>query len=107
MVFKIINKIFKNNPNILIIQLFVVGITLNLFILLFITMKYVNLKIRDGPRGNVGEPGLKGPEGFPDICQKCEPVTKNLGQVKIDNDKEKSLIVKIPQVPVNQPGRPI
>ena len=104
--YKSIESLFKNDSIFIILQIFITGLIINIGLFLFIILHFSKTNILDGLPGGRGVPGPKGPIGLPDACVQCEGVSKTLGQGKIDYDKTNTLLVKLPQVPVEQPGRP-
>lgn len=103
--YKSLNNIFQNAPNISIFNLFYTGLVINIGLCFFIMFYFKNIKIKSGPQGPKGETGNKGPMGPPDTCIQCEPLRKNLGHKAVQNKKQNTLIVPIPEIPVNLPGR--
>lgn len=101
-----IDKLFKNKPNYIIIQIFTLGLFINIGLYFFIYFYYSHSNLVEGPPGPKGQPGIKGPKGEPDSCVQCEPVKQNLGERKLELDRKTKLIVEIPKIPANLPGRP-
>lgn len=105
--YKVINNLFKNAPNYAVINIFYIGLVINIAMFCFIMFEFKNVNIKPGLPGPKGEPGYKGPTGNPDTCLQCEPMRKNLGHRIVEHKKQSTLNVPIPQIPVNLPGRPI
>jgi hypothetical protein len=107
MAYKVIENLYKTKPYFAIIQLFMIGMAINLGVFMFIMMYYKNVDVSPGVKGEKGPVGSKGAMGYAENCEQCGPVAKNLGQHKSEYDKANTLIYRIPQVPANQPGRSV
>ena len=93
---KIIDNIFSKKEYYIIIQIFIVGIMINIIMFMFLTMEFRNIKINPGSLGNRGSPGIKGFTGNPDYCATCNKLSHTLGSKKIENDKKNKIIISTP-----------
>ena len=103
---KIIDNLFSEQDYYIILQIFLVGITINSLILLFLIMVFRDYKFKPGLKGDIGEMGLKGPKGMPDYCSECNKKENTLGDEKIKNDKKK-IRIELPVVSYDAKGEPI
>lgn len=103
-----LKDIFGKEPYYIIIQLFVVGIILNICILLYNKIIFRKINIKIGKRGKQGESGIKGLMGNNDSCSKCENdfQTDTVGSEKIKSDKKKT-IIETPVLSSNIRGKPL
>ena len=101
-----VKKLFDKEPYYIIIQLFIIGIILNIFILLYNKMIFKNMGILKGPRGIQGDGGNQGLMGNNDTCSKCEKGDQKdtVGSEKIKADTKK-VIVETPILSNNVRGR--
>lgn len=103
---KIIHNIFSDAEYYIIIKMFLIGITINSLVLLFLVMIFKDHKFKEGPKGEVGEIGEKGLRGMPDYCSYCNKPENTLGDEKVRKDK-KIIKVEVPVVDYNVKGEPI
>ena len=103
---KIIHNIFSNKDYYNILQIFLIGITINILIFIFLKLIFNNYEIKKGVKGHVGLMGNKGLMGKPDYCASCNVIKKTLGSEKIKKDKNK-IIVQTPVISYDVKGEPI
>ena len=103
-----LKDIFGKEPYYIIIQLFVVGIILNICILLYNKIIFRKINIKIGKRGKQGDGGIKGLMGNNDSCSKCENDFQNdtVGNEKIKSDNKKTLN-ETPVLSTNIRGKPL
>lgn len=105
-VLKIIHNIFSGHEYYIVLQIFLVGFTINSLIILFLIMVFKDYKFKIGSRGEIGDGGEKGLKGLPDYCSECNKVENTLGDEKIKNDKRK-IRVEVPVISYDVKGEPI
>ena len=103
---KFFKNMFSKEPYYIIIQLFVLGMTLNSCILLYNKMIFKKIEIRIGHIGKQGETGQGGLMGNNDTCGTCDNdlQKKTIGSEKLKEDKKK-IIVETPVLSSNIRGR--
>ena len=89
---KIIDNVYGKKEYYIIIQIFLVGIMINIIMFLFLTMVFRKVEIKKGPSGNRGSPGVKGFTGNPEYCADCNKIPQTLGSKKIEKDKDRVVV---------------
>ena len=69
---KFIYNTLRNKEYYIILQMFLIGVCLNIIILLYLTTIFKNKIIKSGSKGPRGPKGDKGDNGENDICNKCD-----------------------------------
>lgn len=103
---KIIDNIFSEKDYFIIMYIFLIGVTINSLILLFLEMVFKNYEFKKGEIGEIGLTGEKGLLGMPDYCSDCNKPENTLGDEKIRLDKKKIKRV-VPQISSVAKGKPI
>ena len=103
---KIIDNIFSEKDYFIIMYIFLIGVTINSLILLFLVMVFKDYKFKKGLIGDIGDIGEKGLKGEPDKCSDCNKLENTLGDEKIRLDKKK-IRVEQPVISYDVKGKPI
>lgn len=103
---KIIDNIFSEKDYFMIMYIFLIGVTINSLILLFLEMVFKDYEFKKGEIGDIGLTGEKGLLGMPDYCSDCNKPENTLGDEKIRLDKKK-IRVEQPVVSYDTKGKPI
>jgi hypothetical protein len=103
---KIIDNIFSEKDYFIIMYIFLIGITINSLILLFLEMVFKDYEFKKGEMGEIGSSGKIGLSGMPDYCSDCNKPENTLGDEKIRLDKKK-IRVEQPDISSNIKGKPI
>jgi hypothetical protein len=93
---------FKGRPFSYILNIYLIGILLNICVIGYLLLIFKNVSPRDGPEGPKGTSGKKGFIGNSDVCGGgCDEKVETLGSNIIKERKNKEVFIKTPTLPSN------
>ena len=101
--YNILDKLYRRKPFFIILQIVILGISLNVVIFMYNYFYFRKHKLKSGPAGPQGETGPMGFQGELDNCPQCSTFSSTVGEEKIKKDSEK-VIVSTPVLPAGIKG---
>ena len=93
---------FRSRPFSYILNIYVIGMLLNMCVIGYLLIIFKNVSPRDGPTGPKGTSGKKGFIGKSDVCGGgCDEKIETLGSNLIKERQNKAVFIKTPTLPSN------
>lgn len=92
LIYNILDKLYRRRPFFIVLQIVIIGITLNVVILMYNLFYFSKHKLKSGPKGPKGDTGPMGFQGELDNCPQCSNFSSTVGEEKIKEDSKKVLV---------------
>lgn len=92
LLYRFIKNIYGQKDFFIILQIFLAGVCLNIFVLMYNLMYFSKEDTKPGPKGPKGITGDQGFMGELDECPHCTEMEKTTGDEKIEKDSKKVIV---------------